>query len=941
MLRNPILLIALTLGFALPAPRASALGLGDMRTQSALNQPFYAEIDLFDVKGDELDAVKVRLAGREDFDKSGAERPHYLTRLQFVPVLGPGGRPVVEVTSREPMREPYLDFLVEVLWPKGRLVKEFTVLLDPPVSGSHRAPTQTQPRAVAPVRRAPPRPAPRRAPEPPASPPRSEPRSEPRPPVPAPATPVATTAPEPVVPAQAAATSFPLHYGPVASGAGLARVARKMAPPGATLPQTAMAIYRNNQDAFVRGNINLLKVGAELSIPSAEALFALDPASAEAQFQDAMAGRSVVSKPIADSQPQLKIAAAPDAGAEDDGAPAEAAPGLEDDLLLVREASESNRQETTELRGRIHELEQQLGDIRRLLELRNEQLAQLQLALKDPDEVKTAASALPAPASERTDAAPMGASAEGMEHGADVAPLAPIIEPGLGQIGRISDSAPAEPLPVPPAPGMADAEPDAEPVRPAPQPAPAADKAADAVKGPVAATSTARTEPEQRGFVQTVMSSVPLWALVAGVGAVGLGSLGLIAYRRRRRAVSDAADEDIHEMSSEAMEAAAADETAQAESDTRLTGSPSKPTEPQEAGVLAEADIYLLYGRYREAEAILLDERQNDPDRVDLLYKLADVYIASGDREALEDLVGQMREAGQNRADLDKWANITRALGDMLVQDGQNSARDESDPDANSRPGGAPVPTTGAASPTAPEPEPQDLDLDLPDLDAMEETLPGSGSPGRKPKIETIRAESGPTAGAPAAPAPADDELDLDLDDLNRLTELYQSLHPSALAAHASDAGSAQKPLPQAESAGKREAVEVEWPKPPSFPEEPEMPSGLDEPGPKASDRAPEAPVLLSEPVPIRPDLSKTESGDRGEAGNDGEWDDVLSDDPAEEHWRLDSGLWDETATKMDLARAYIEMQDPDAARAILEDVVQDGNEAQRAEAQSLLAKCG
>jgi pilus assembly protein FimV len=126
-----------------------------------------------------------------------------------------------------------------------------------------------------------------------------------------------------------------------------------------------------------------------------------------------------------------------------------------------------------------------------------------------------------------------------------------------------------------------------------------------------------------------------------------------------------------------------------------------------------------------------------------------------------------------------------------------------------------------------------------------------------------------------------------------------------------------------------------------SFSDRPGMPPGLDQPDTKAVERALEAPVPLSEPVPIRPNLSTADSGDSGKAGSDGQWDDMLADDPAEEHWRLDSGLWDETATKMDLARAYIEMQDPDAARAILEDVVQDGTEAQRAEAQSLLAKCG
>jgi len=168
MLRKSTL--ALALGLACSAHGAWALGLGGMRTQSALNQPFYAEIDLFDVDGAALDAVKVRLASREEFDRAGTERPHFLTRLRFTPVVGPRGEPMVQVTSREPVREPYLNFFVEVLWPEGRLVKEYTVLLDPPVTSAEQAPRIAQPRISAPVRRPPPQPEPppmrRSAPEP-------------------------------------------------------------------------------------------------------------------------------------------------------------------------------------------------------------------------------------------------------------------------------------------------------------------------------------------------------------------------------------------------------------------------------------------------------------------------------------------------------------------------------------------------------------------------------------------------------------------------------------------------------------------------------------------------------------------------------------------------------------------------------------------------------
>jgi pilus assembly protein FimV len=84
---------------------------------------------------------------------------------------------------------------------------------------------------------------------------------------------------------EAAEIAFPLHYGPVPRGSGLWRVARRLAPPGATVEQTAMALYRNNQDAFVGGDINVLKLRADLYIPSAEELFALDPETASGSFR--------------------------------------------------------------------------------------------------------------------------------------------------------------------------------------------------------------------------------------------------------------------------------------------------------------------------------------------------------------------------------------------------------------------------------------------------------------------------------------------------------------------------------------------------------------------------------------------------------------------------------------------------------------------------------
>ena len=122
------------LSLALLPALAGALGLGGIRGESALNEPFLGRIELNGVAPEELDGVKVFLAPEAEFTKAGSPRSDFLTGLIFVPEVSPEGKVQVRVTSTKPIREPYLDFLVEVTWPKGRLVKGYTVLLDPPTT---------------------------------------------------------------------------------------------------------------------------------------------------------------------------------------------------------------------------------------------------------------------------------------------------------------------------------------------------------------------------------------------------------------------------------------------------------------------------------------------------------------------------------------------------------------------------------------------------------------------------------------------------------------------------------------------------------------------------------------------------------------------------------------------------------------------------------------
>ena len=122
-----------------------SLGLGEIEVDSALNQPLNAQINLISARADELEEMRVELAPANVFDRVGVPRPYFLTQLKFKPVALPGGGTAIRVTSKDPVREPFLTFLVEVTWPKGRLLREYTVLLDPPEFAQQQAPQITTP----------------------------------------------------------------------------------------------------------------------------------------------------------------------------------------------------------------------------------------------------------------------------------------------------------------------------------------------------------------------------------------------------------------------------------------------------------------------------------------------------------------------------------------------------------------------------------------------------------------------------------------------------------------------------------------------------------------------------------------------------------------------------------------------------------------------------
>src|SRR6202167_1936463 len=263
-----LMLMACLLSTAFLWPSSSwALGLGEIHLKSALNEPMNAEIDLIAATPDELTALRASLADREAFTRYGIDRPPFLSSLTFKVGKSKDGRDVLLVRSTDAIPEPFVTFLVEVNWARGRLMREYTVLLDPPVytpgeTASSATPVTAPTSASAPARR----PAPAVAP------------------APAPSAPVASPSPAP----ERAAPSVTGDTYRVGKGDTLTKIARSLqADSSVGIDQTMMAVYRANPDAF-GGNINILHRGAVLRIPGADDIAALNQSEAMSEVHRQM-----------------------------------------------------------------------------------------------------------------------------------------------------------------------------------------------------------------------------------------------------------------------------------------------------------------------------------------------------------------------------------------------------------------------------------------------------------------------------------------------------------------------------------------------------------------------------------------------------------------------------------------------------------------------------
>jgi pilus assembly protein FimV len=427
--------VALAVALAIAAGPAAALGLGQIQVKSKVDQPLLAEIPIISSDPAELEQLQARLASPDTFARIGLEPPTGAAAdLQFTVALDGRGRPVIRVTSSTPVSQPLVTFLVEVDWGSGRLVREYSALLDtprtvaapaqPPIEAPVVAPSNVIERPVA---AAPVEPSPAEAPADTAS-------TEGAPPEAAPAeappantsaiapTPEPTRNPTPVARPVAPTPAERPDRVTVEEGQTLSQIANDVGTRGYTLDQTMLALLRANPDAFVRGNINLLKSGAVLRVPPAQDAAELAPAEAAVVVRDHLSQWRALRAPapqpasVADAAPVGGNAAAtttssssrganagarleivpPSSGAKTPGSRSGASAGGEGDMLRqelqqTKEDLAARSAEVDDLKSRVAELEKLQQDQAALIQLKDSKLAAAEQRLAQANTAAAAA----------------------------------------------------------------------------------------------------------------------------------------------------------------------------------------------------------------------------------------------------------------------------------------------------------------------------------------------------------------------------------------------------------------------------------------------------------------------------------------------------------------------------------------------------------------------
>ena len=782
-LRSSVMAVASSLVLSGVPLAAHAAGLGRLVVFSALGQPLRAEIEVTATR-EELAGMKAQLASPETFKQAGLDYATALLNVRFSLDKRPNGQAVIRLTSDRPISEPFLDMLLELNWSTGRLVREYTFLLDPPEFAA-KASAPAAPAVVA-------APAGRPAP---ASGGSSAIDNEVR------ARAAAQVQGRQQAPQKSAEPAVQAGEGrEVKRGETLHRIASETKLEGVSLEQMLVALFRANPGAFDGGNMNRLKTGAILAIPDKSAIEAVAPGEARkivvAQSSDWNAYRSKLAGVAAKSpakddaarqeasgkitakvddaeqaapKDQLKVSKAESAPAK--GGAAAAKESAEDAVARDKALKESNE--------RVAALEKNVADLQKLLELKNQNLAELQKQSSAPP-----TPAAPAAKPEEAPAAPAAAT-----------PAAPAEPP------KAAESAPAAVAP-PPAP--APEAPAAKVEPPPPPPAKPAEKPKVVAPPP---------PPEEPGFFAELLGNTT--ALLGGGGILAL--IAAYLFMRRRRAMADTPERDLSSTltppSTTGLTAnsvfrntggQSVDTSSQVPAQTDFSQAGPGSIDTDEVDPVAEADVYMAYGRDAQAEEILLEARQKDPKRTAIAVKLLEIYSGRKDAKQFEALAAELYgETGGVGSDWEKAAAMGRLLDpNNPIFRGTVSAGAVKAGPANGGSSGLAAPVAAAVA-GASAAALADLDFDLGD-DGHKPVPAPQPAPASKasPLPETLDFDLGGDAGqhpaapaaaekavpaAPAAPAADAEASDLDFDIGTKIAPLSETLDRQEAKAQLSD----------------------------------------------------------------------------------------------------------------------------------------------------------
>jgi len=590
-----------------------AAGLGKLNVNSGIGEPLKAEIELLSVTPEELSTLTASIASEDAYAQQGITHLGIHNNIKVEIAKSADGSPILKVRSSQPISDPYLDILIQVDWAAGRLQREYTVLLDPP---GYKPESTTSTAVVLPS-------------------------ADSVDNIQSTSTTKAVTSTDVTQPntkkakeqkrlgslvAQQYASTKAIQSLTTKRGDTLGAVAKEMQVEGVSLDQMLVGLYEGNKEAFAKGNMNRLKVGQIIKVPSKEVLTGLDNQQAKktikmhsvnwSAYRNALAANVEVASGVADPE-QKQSMSGKIASAQDKSAPATTGPkdvvklsagdevstksskdvaikSAEAKIIALQEEATARENSLKEANDKTIALEKQIADMQKLITMKNQSMTELQ---KNAEAITKKSEVADAP----------------------IAKVAPV---------------------------------ETHIVKPV-------------TKQPIVVVPVATPTKDESGFLAGLMSSIDSLVLL-GAGGVALLGAGWMFLRNKRRKDLDSFERGILTSGGLRANTVFGNTTGNASmSDTSFLTDFAQSADggmidTNDVDPIAEAEVYMAYGRDAQAEEILKDAISKEPKRYELHLKLLEMYAARKDTSAFEAIAGELYTT--LGADDPTWAKVA-AIG--------------------------------------------------------------------------------------------------------------------------------------------------------------------------------------------------------------------------------------------------------------------------------------